>query len=509
MKKTACCYTILFSLLLTITCLAQPPIRWQKTYGGTEADAGIVVKQTSDGGLVILANSWSKDGDVDSNRGATDILLLRSDISGNLLWQKTYGGTRHDIPTTLAVLNDGGFIIGGATESKNGDFSTNNGFEDWFFLRLDSLGNTLWVKTYGGPKQDILRAMDTDFEGNIFCVGLTGADFAMTLGEAWILKLSPAGEILINKNFGGTAFDIATGVQSTSDGGCVISGHTTSTDSIMAENHGSSDGFVFKLNDTLGLEWSAFVGTALKEELWTIQKLRDGHYLAAGYAEELDINFLATHIKQNGEISWKKTFGGDGADNARAITEVPTGGYQIIGNSTTQVGLPSDSLYPPHGNHDLLLYRIDTLGNPLFRRWFGGSENDFSGLSILSVFPSGHIITGTTSSSDGDVTSNHGGSDVWLVHYEGIPISSVEDNTFEQISLYPNPAHSRLLVSAAVLEGRHYLLLTDAKGNEVQVKTMISFDIVEFDVSTLPNGIYFIIIANGKDLVSRRKFIKE
>src|SRR5262249_3970405 len=129
---------------------------WQKCLGGTSYDQANSIKQTIDGGFIIAGQSHSNDDDVSGNHNANDddywIVKLHSD--GNLVWQKCLGGTGEDIATSIQQITDGGFIVAGIANSNNGDVSGHDGLGDYWITNLDANGNLVWEKSLGGSSED-------------------------------------------------------------------------------------------------------------------------------------------------------------------------------------------------------------------------------------------------------------------------------------------------------------------------------------------------------------------
>lgn len=113
-------------------------ITFQKTYGGIAGGVGYSVEQTTDGGYIIVGSSYSASG------VAPDIFLVKTNSNGDSVWTKTYGGADIDEANCVHQTFDGGYIICGST------FSFGVGNSDVYLIRTDSVGDTLWTKTYGG-----------------------------------------------------------------------------------------------------------------------------------------------------------------------------------------------------------------------------------------------------------------------------------------------------------------------------------------------------------------------
>jgi hypothetical protein len=181
------------------------------------------VQQTSDGGFVIAGKSRSHDGDLDINFGLGDCWILKLDSTGSIQWSKIYGGSDWDYAYDIKQTTDGGFIVVGASASDDNCVSGNHGYNDYWVLRLDNNGDTLWTKCYGGSKDDYAYAVEQTVDGGFIVSGYsysTDGDVSGNHGgsDLWILRLDANGNILWSKCYGGSSSEYAYGIQQTADG---------------------------------------------------------------------------------------------------------------------------------------------------------------------------------------------------------------------------------------------------------------------------------------------------
>jgi hypothetical protein len=157
-------------------------VQWQKTYGGTGNDYAYSIQQTPDGEYVVAGGTMS------FSVGGFDAWVLKLDGSGNIQWAKAYGGTSNDYVYSIQQTPDDGYIVAGET----GSFGAGS-FNSWI-LKLDSSGNVQWQKTYGGNSDDYVYFIQRDSDGGYIMAGETGSFGAGGI-DAWILKLDSNGEI--------------------------------------------------------------------------------------------------------------------------------------------------------------------------------------------------------------------------------------------------------------------------------------------------------------------------
>ena len=136
-----------------------PTIQWQKTYGGTNDEEAHSICTLKNGDFVIVGSAKSNNGNVSNHHPLTpgfydrDFWLIKVDSLGNLLWNKCYGGSGGDDANSLIQTLDGGFIMAGYTYSEDGDVIGLHGSgDDFWIVKTDSLGNLQWQKCLGGDR---------------------------------------------------------------------------------------------------------------------------------------------------------------------------------------------------------------------------------------------------------------------------------------------------------------------------------------------------------------------
>jgi uncharacterized protein YuzE len=187
-------------------------ITWQKTYGGSSGDAAYSIRVTSDGGYIVAGYTASYGA------GIYDYWVLKLDTNGNVTWQKTYGGTNMDQANSIHETLDGGYIVAGYTDSFNASF----GVSDYWVLKLDANGNVVWQKTYGGTSVDKAKSIQATSDGGYIVAGSTGSYG----NNYWVLKLDADGNVIWQKTYGGGSnINTATSIRETSDNGYIVAGY--------------------------------------------------------------------------------------------------------------------------------------------------------------------------------------------------------------------------------------------------------------------------------------------
>jgi len=290
-------------------------MQWNKTYGGIDQDWAQALVQTGDGGYA-LAGSTNSFG-----AGWYDFWLVKTDVNGNAQWNKTYGGAGNDQAWALVQTNDEGYAIAGYTTS----FGV--GGNDFWLVKTDSTGNVQWNKTYGGTNGDDAYALVQTIDGGYAMAGPTES-FGAGSGDFWLVKTDADGSMQWNKTYGGTDLDVALDMVNTSDGGYALAGTTRSYgagnwDAWLVKT--DADGSM-QWNKTFG-------GISTDGATALVQAYDGGYALAcrtysfgAGSGD-----FWLVRTDADGTMQWSETYGGTSCDEAWALVKTSDGGYAMAG----------------------------------------------------------------------------------------------------------------------------------------------------------------------------------
>ena len=227
---------------------------WEKSYGYSGLDYGTHLIQTQDGGYLLVGvldvtASAGLGNRITQRHAGGDYWAIKLDASGNIQWRNYYGGGFTDTPYDVTATNDGGYIIVGSSDSNETDITNNRGGYDFWVVKISSEGTLLWEKSFGGNQIDEAHAILTDREGNFIIVGDTRSgdqNVSLNKGGAdlWIIKISPDGELLQEKTFGGSSFDVGRSLFLMSNNGLLISGSSRSLDGDLTKNQGQNDAWI-------------------------------------------------------------------------------------------------------------------------------------------------------------------------------------------------------------------------------------------------------------------------
>lgn len=143
----------------------------KKSYGGTQIDQARSIIESDDGNFLIVGDSRSNDVNVSNSKGAADMWLIKIDNNGNILWEKSYGGTSFDVARQITATIDNGYLLVGSSRSQDGDVSINQGQNDFWIVKIDNSGNIKWQKTVGGSGIDFAYSVVEMNDERIIMVG--------------------------------------------------------------------------------------------------------------------------------------------------------------------------------------------------------------------------------------------------------------------------------------------------------------------------------------------------
>lgn len=243
---------------------------WYKLYGGvTGTSRAYSIQETNDGGYIVAGITTANDGDVSGNHhaGTSDVWMLKLDGSGNIQWKKCYGGSNDDSAYAVIQTPDNGFIVVGSSTSIDGDLTGNNGASDGWILKIDGSGNLVWQKNIGGSNDEDFKGVVYNSDTSFTLTGFTSSTTITDNGnhgmrDLWLIKIKDvSGNILWSKNFGGSSDEQGFSIERTVGNGYLVGGYTESTNGDVTNNNGLADAWVLNINSDGSLIWQKCVGS--------------------------------------------------------------------------------------------------------------------------------------------------------------------------------------------------------------------------------------------------------
>jgi hypothetical protein len=272
---------------------------WEQTFGGIDNDQGYHVDQDHDGGFILSAETYS------FGAGNNDGWLIKTDQSGALLWEKTYGTSGKERTYWVTALRDSNYIVTGRTDTLNALKEE----PDLLLIKVDRTGTLLWQKPYISGNFAVGRSVVETTNGDYVVAGFF---HSTTYGDdIWYLKTDSDGQLLWDQVLSGGADEKAAAVALTDDGGYILTGLSQSY------GHGLFDGFLIKTDAQGEIEWNHFYGGSSWDIGRAVQQTREGNYIIAGASQSVgpgDAELWLLLAGEDGEEVWSKTFG-DASDN--------------------------------------------------------------------------------------------------------------------------------------------------------------------------------------------------
>lgn len=519
MKKTLLLSALLVSM--QIPTQAQPVLQAQRTYGGSQIDQAKAIIQTSDGGYLMVGRSNSAGGNRTNPLGGADVWLVKTNANRNIQWQRSFGGSGTDIGYDVKATSDGGYIIAGTSNSVNGDVTAPLGGNDAFLLKVNSAGNKQWWINLGGSADDEARSVWQNSDGSYSFAGNSRSSGATLTNrgnsDALAGRVNATGALVWLRSYGGTQFDAATGIQQITQGDIVISGVTSSNNFDVSNRRGGSDAWVLRLNNTNGnIVWSRVFGGTEDDRAASLRQIAGGDIIVIGSSESnnRDVSqnrgqedFWAFRITNGGTLVWSTTYGGPQADDAFGMAITPDGGILMSGESMSA----SQQVPLNRGGDDFLTIKINSSGVFQWAITSGGNRDE-SAAAVAVTTDGGFVVAGYTESrNNGDVTTNRGEKDYWLVKYSSSANRLSNDELLPEIKsfsfiAYPNPVVDQLQIQS---ESEIALVRVFNVNGQLQSEQIVNNMNHWMDFSGLGKGLYIVEALSSDGQVMRKSIVKQ
>jgi uncharacterized repeat protein (TIGR01451 family) len=456
---------------ISLAAFAQAPIiQWQRSLGGSGHDWGWDIALTDDGGYILAGATQSNDGDVEGQvSGWYSIWIVKLTATGAIEWQKIMGGSGTDWATSIQQTTDGGYIVGGYSNSNDGDVSGTHGDYDFWVVKLSNSGDIQWQKSLGGSGEDQANSIRQTNDGGYIVAGYSNSNDGDVSGnrggqDFWVVKLSAGGDIEWQKSLGGPNNDVANSVQQTTDGGYIVAGIGLGAQFL-----------IIKLAENGDVQWQESLGGSGLDRAHSIVQTTDGGYFVVGETTSTEPPFFANYglqdfwvvkLTHEGDVQWVKSLGGSGADFALSGHQTTDGGYIVVGTSTSN----DVQVFGNHGSFDYWLVKLSATGNIEWQKCLGGSDFD-EPKAVRQTPDGGYIIAGYSQSNNGDVSGNHGNYDIWVVKLFS-PASAVAGRIHFDLEQDCLPDEDEAPLSGSLITAQHttnifstFYAVTDSAGN--------------------------------------------
>ncbi|MDG1333339.1 MAG: T9SS type A sorting domain-containing protein [Crocinitomicaceae bacterium] len=232
---------------------ASGSLLWKKNFGGSDEDYSSKIIALPNGEIVVSGHSSSFDGDIMMNYGDFDLSLFKLSPSGDILWEQNYGGLQAEFAVDLLIKDNASIILAGNTQSLSYDISKNAGFSDAWVIEVDAAnGGILWEETHGSEYGDYASALSIDESNQLFLMGTTNApvfqgELSSGSRDSWLAKVNSPNSIDHLALYGGDGFESINDFAVEDDGSILLIGSSNSTDNLFSDNKGKSDGWIMKV----------------------------------------------------------------------------------------------------------------------------------------------------------------------------------------------------------------------------------------------------------------------
>jgi hypothetical protein len=454
---------------------------WDRRFGGSSSEWLLGLAAEPDGGFLLGGFSASGvSGDkTEISLGGQDQWLVRVDASGAKLWDHRFGGSLNEYFVGVHLTSDGGAVSGGGSRSGiSGDRSESNrgnDEEDFWIVRTTTNGVKVWDHRFGGGGQDSMTAICPSSDGGYLLGGYSNSDPGGDVTEnrrsssgnydMWVVKVDSNGVKQWDHRFGGTTDNRASAVIQTADGGFLIAGNSNSgTNADKSENcRGGYDFWAVKIGTNGVKQWDHRFGGSGDDAAPRIAPAADGGWLLAGSSysgadyDKSHTNrgvrdYWVVKIGTNGVKQWDSCYGGTGNDELQVVIATSDGGHLLGGESSSGIG--GEKTEDCRGGLDYWIVKIDTNGVKQWDRRFGGASDDRLRGGIVEVAPGRYLLAGLSASGVGpDKTqASQGSEDYWILlvsSWARLDVSWVSGGTGGGTSVYTNDINATVTQSCS------------------------------------------------------------
>jgi len=521
---------LLFILLVFIdfSLHAQPiELEWQACFGTYVRESTYDVCATGNGYIIA--------GIRNSNIEGTDILLIRTDLFGNLIWEKQLGGTLVDSPYTIIPDGNDNYVIYGISASIDGDISFNpypDGLTNNWLIKINGNGEVVWDKMYGGNCSERGHVACATHDRGMVSLGYTCSDDGdisnyYGLWDTWLLRTDSLGNKVWDFTIGTQGLDFPNAIIQTSDMGFLVASGSMPTSggniTCIPFDLETSDIVLFKIDSLANIEWQRCIGGSSEESLADIIEVEDGYILASMVsADDGDMTGSGYHygttpqgyptsdiwlakIDFEGNILWHKCYGGTHFEWPNSIFPTSDGGYIVFGETYSNDGDVSGK-HNVHGTgSDIWVFKINATGDLLWQKCFGGlGSEELTWSGVIDNGDGSYVITASLfgNGNSGDLTcmtNPDGNRDIWLIQLRDTTFVSSNHIPLPEYSVktYPNPARDYVLFELEKPLPSGNISISDITGRLVETVALTGIKTVWITKGVKPGVYLYQLIGSG------------
>lgn len=545
--------SLLWLLLTSLGGLSQDiDIQSQSSLGGANSEYLFDAIPTPDGGFIIAGstNSNQTGNLTQNNNGDLDYWVCKMDGNNNLLWQKSYGGSKLDLLQSVKATSDGGYILAGisSSDSSGSKLAVSQGSTDYWIVKINAAGGEQWQTTIGGTGLEKLNQITQTAEGGYIIAGsssskksVAGENGEVPLNQKtescrggldfWVVKLKTNGEVDWQKTIGGQFADELKVIQPLPNNEYLLGGYSNSPISgdKTSNNIGLGDYWIVKINSAGEIIWQQTLGGNTDDVLVSLITTQDGGFIIGGNSGATPSNvsgrqtmlgnksksnskgtdFWVIKLDDQGAADWQETYNFGNHDALTSITEDTNGNILIGGYAQSEASSTSASgkgaigkLIKPtdkEGINDYIALKIDKKGKQLWTQAIG-SRGDEVLKKLLPTLDGGFLLAGTSNGGKSrDKNAKVGGSDFWVVKLKNTNKEEIE----AAMTAFPNPAVNETKVAVTYNYDYGAATLYDLNGRQLQTIELKGEKQIPFNLNGLPQGMYLINVKtnNGTNAV--------
>lgn len=471
-------YKFFIPIFFYFPLMVKSQVTFEIIYPAVVHESGKDVLQTSDGGYIISASTETSIID------DLDMMVMRTDVSGNFLWKKSYGGNMPEVPNGILKANDGNYFIIGYTQSfGSGDF-------DHYLLKVDPAGDSIFSKVYGGYGNEEGKEIISTSDGNYVIVGASNS-ISFSDNNVQLIKIDINGNVIWTKYYGGPGYESARSVKECADGGFIIAGKQLNTSGIASI-------FLIRTDSGGDTIWTKILSGPNSLEGKSVLVNSDGSYTLSvddsSAIDDSDVRIMK--IDPTGNIVlWDKLYSGTLKDITKMIKPTTDGGYIVTALSRSFGWIEPD----------YWVLRLNSVGDTLWTKHFGGADHEHC-YAVRQTSDSGYIVVGHTRSNNASrieeillVKLNSNGE------FGPVGMDEVASNE-KVVTVFPNPSNGLVTLNFSHFrEHEAVFRITNALGQMIYSGKVDSVSLESVvDLKDNGPGVYYITLQTTSGSVTKK-----